>query len=276
VADILDFPSSSGIPNVYWVEDGPQRGSVEDCAFGIGWQELDELFKFYLGQFTVVTGLPSSGKSTFMFNAVIKLAREKGIRSFLYVPENEGYLKNKLRKLWTGDSESFRYFCSAQCMFLSSYVDANEPPHTMQWVLERAALAVVRHKIELVVIDPWNELDRARKRDELMTDYIGRCLMDIKDFVRTMDVMVVVVAHPTKAVNEGNRVPNLSDIEGSANWWNKCDNGLILHRPDLTKHAVRIISAKVREFGAGRIGEAYFNVDPKTGIFTPQYGAVST
>ena len=85
--------------------------------------------------------------------------------------------------------------------------------------------------VEIVLIDPWNELDRARKRDELMTDYIGRCLMLIKDFCRTMNAIVVVVAHPTKGiVNTGGKVVSLADIEGSMNWYNKCDNGLIVVR----------------------------------------------
>jgi twinkle protein len=87
-------------------------------------------------------------------------------------------------------------------------------------------------------------------------------------------VIVIVVAHPTKAVNEnGGRVPNLSDIEGSMNWFNKCDNGLVVAR-DPTNNTSRVISAKVREIGAGSLGVCYFTVDPNTGKFTPQHGAV--
>jgi hypothetical protein len=90
---------------------------------------------------------------------------------------------------------------------------------------------VAHRNTEIVLIDPWNELDRARKRDEMMTDYIGRCLMLIKDFCRSVSAIVVVVAHPTKAiVNTGNKVVSLADIEGSMNWYNKCDNGLIVVR----------------------------------------------
>ena len=36
-----------------------------------------------------------------------------------------------------------------------------------------------------------------------------------------------------------------------------------------------MISAKVREIGAGRVGACHFDVDSQTGVFTPQYGAVT-
>ena len=117
--------------------------------------------------------------------------------------------------------------------------------------------------------------DHAKPRDMLMSDYIGECLMLVKQFCRSLNAIVIIVAHPTKAVNEGGgRIPTLADIEGSMNWFNKCDNGLIVVR-DTVRDSTRVISAKVREIGAGKRGVCHFDVDPQTGIFKPQYGAVS-
>jgi hypothetical protein len=77
-------------------------------------------------------------------------------------------------------------------------------------------------------------LERARpgaKRDMLMTDYIGECLMLIKQFCRSVSAIVVIVAHPNQGYrNEWRPVVSLADIEGSMNWYNKCDNGLIVVR----------------------------------------------
>jgi twinkle protein len=192
----------------------------------------------------------------------------------MYVPENEGHLFEKLRLIWPGSDESFSHFAANQC-FVQSAVPhfVHEPPHTLDWVLERAAEAVEDHKVEMVLIDPWNELDRAKPRDMLITDYIGECLRLVKQFCRTCNAVVIIVAHPTKAVNEnGGRVATLADIEGSMNWFNKCDNGLIVVR-DPERNASRVISMKVREIGAGKIGTCYFTVDPSTGRYKPQYGA---
>lgn len=261
-------------PGLYALADLPQRGSVAKQSFGAGWPELDEIIKFYLGQFIVVTGIGGHGKSTFLLNVLLKMALEKGVGSFMYVPENEGHLFEKLRLLWQGDDDSFSHFAAKQC-FVQSAVPhfVMEPPHTIEWVLERAADAVEGHKVEMVLIDPWNELDRAKPREMLVTDYIGECLRLVKQFCRTMNAVVIIVAHPTKAVNEnGGRTANLSDIEGSMNWFNKCDNGLIVVR-DPERNASKVLSAKVREIGAGRLGSCHFTVDPFTGIYKPQYGA---
>jgi twinkle protein len=273
MAEILDFPDQSVPMGLYSLADLPQRGSVAKQAFGVGWPELDAILKFYLGQFIVVTGIAGHGKSTLMLNLILRMALQKRVGSFLYVPENEGHLREKLRQIWTGNDKQFEHFSREQCTIQSAIPHAQyEPAHTIDWVLNKAAWAVEHRNAEIVLIDPWNELDRARKRDEMMTDYIGRCLMLIKDFCRTMNAIVVIVAHPTKAiVNTGNKVVSLADIEGSMNWYNKCDNGLIVVRE--AGNTAKVISAKVREIGAGKIGSCAFTVDPATGQFTPQYGS---
>lgn len=276
MSGVLDFPDLSVPAGLYTLADLPQRGSVAKQAFGAGWPELDEIFKFYLGQFLVVTGIAGHGKSTFVLNTLLKLALDRSVGSFMYVPENEGHLKEKLRQIWTGTDKAFEHFCRSQCTIQSAVPHQQyEPAHTIDWVLGKAEWAVAHRSAEVVLIDPWNELDRARKRDEMMTDYIGRCLMLIKDFCRTMNAIVIVVAHPTKAIaGNGGKVVSLADIEGSMNWFNKCDNGLIVVREPST-NAAKVISAKVREIGAGKLGSCHFTVDPRTGQFNPQYGSDS-
>lgn len=261
-------------PGLYQLADLPARESVAKRSFGVGWPELDEILKFYLGQLVVVSGVAGHGKSTFVLNALLKMALERGIKSFMYVPENEANLFEKLRLIWPGDERGFTHFAAKQCLVQSAVPHfVNEPPHTIEWVLDRAAQAVNDHKVEMVLIDPWNELDHARPSGMLMTDYIGGCLRLVKQFCRLYDAIVIIVAHPTKAVNEnGGRIATLADIEGSMNWFNKCDNGLIVVR-DPERPAARVISAKVREIGAGRTGSCHFTVDPNTGKFKPQYGA---
>ena len=97
--------------------------------------------------------------------------------------------------------------------------------------------------------------------------------MLVKQFCRAMKAVVVIVVHPTKAINQnGGKISGLADIEGSMNWFNKCDNGLIVVRKDST---AKVISAKVRETGAGKVGTCHFYVDPATGLYTPQVGSDS-
>jgi len=257
----------------YSLADLPQRGSIADDCIGTGWDELDEIWRLYPGQFNVVTGLAGSGKSTFLLNVICNLAEKHGTNSFLYVPENEGHIRQKLELIW-GVRRGFEEFCQSQCFVQSSTpVAYSDKPHTLSWVLDMAVKAIENDQCDLLLIDPWNEIERAKPKEMLMTDYIGQCLMYLKQFCRAYNVAVIMVAHPTKAGVEKGKIPSLADIESSMNWFNKCDNGLILHRPDHGS-SCQVISAKVREIGAGRRGVCHFMVDPENGQFTPQLGAV--
>lgn len=276
VIELASHRGRYGQAGYFSLADLPQRGSVAKQAFGAGWWELDQIFKFYLGQLVVVTGIAGHGKSTFLLNIILKIAREKGVKSFLYVPENEAYLRDKLSRIWGTSQDTFQHFCEHQCFIQSAIPEGDDrPAHTIDWVLNQAEIAVERDNVEIVMIDPWNELDRAKPREQLMTDYIGESLMLVKNFCRRRNVVVIMVAHPTKAVNEnGGRVAGLADIENSMNWFNKCDNGLIVVR-EPESNTARVISAKVREIGAGKLGQCYFSVDPETGSYTPHHGGVT-
>jgi twinkle protein len=261
-------------PGYYALADAPQRGSVDQIAKSTGWWELDQIWKLYPGQFNVVTGIAGHGKSTLLLNVVCNVAANHGMKSFLYVPENEAHIRDKLSLFW-GDRPGWEVFSNIQCFVQSAEITTfDQEPRTLDWILNKAVIAIEQDGVELILIDPWNEIERAKPRDMMMTDYIGQCLMMLKQFCRVYDVTVIMVAHPTKAgVSEG-KTPTLADIEGSMNWYNKCDNGLIVVR-DQERSTCRVISAKVREIGAGKRGVCFFQVEPETGIFTPEYGAVT-
>lgn len=274
MGDIITMPPRHDQPGYYALADFPQSRPVTEITKSTGWWELDQIFKVYPGQFVVVTGIPGHGKSTLLLNMICNLYAESGLKSFLYVPENEKHVREKLALIW-GDRQGWDAFANVGCYIQSSEVESYDAePKTLQWVLNQAIVAIKEDGVRLVLIDPWNELERAKPRDMQLTDYIGQCLMWLKRFCRMFGVTVILVAHPTKAgVSEG-KTPTLSDIEGSMNWYNKCDNGLIVQREG-EQSVTKVISAKVREIGAGKRGVCFFDVDPETGIFKPQYGAVS-
>ncbi len=189
----------------------------------------------------------------------------------MYVPENEINLIRKIDRMFNGKEKQFGQFASSRCFIQSSqYQHYGDEPRTIEWILDNAYQSWLKDKINHVLIDPWNELERAKAKDENLTDYIGRCLMRVKMFARETGCTMFMVAHPTKA-SVGREV-GLWDIEGSMHWMNKCDNGLIVKREKGSKEAI-VVSAKVREQPeAGQIGHCIFLVDPVTGIFHEQQG----
>jgi len=269
MAEVVNFEKP---PATYRsLADLPQAENIVNIRMSTGWPELDDKYQLYPGQLTVLTGLAGSGKSSFVFSLLINMARLSGIRSYLFVPENEQHLRDTLRGMWTGDEAGFQDFARHQ-VFIESAMPTHydSEPRDLRWVLDRAVRAIEEQQVSVVVIDPWNELEYSKPPQMLMTDYIREALMFFKAFCRAHDVAAIIVAHPTKAVTErGGRVPLLSDIEGSMSWYNKCDNGLIVDR-NFETNTARVISAKVRHRAAGKIGSVHFWVDPETGRFTPE------
>lgn len=266
-----------GQPGYYSLAELPQRPSIEALTLDSGWWEFDQIFRFYPGQFTVCTGIAGHGKSTFILNLLSNLALRHGLRSFLFVPENEQHLREKLRRIQGGTDGAFADFAKNYFFVQSAVLDRHDAqPCTLGWVLDQAVAAIEKDSVDVLLIDPWNELEHLRRKDQLMTDYIAESLMMLKAFSRAYSVAVVLIAHPTKGVFEKGkaRTPGLADIEGSMNWYNKCDNGLIVERSP-EGNTAKVISAKVRERGAGKRGVCHFYVDPETERFTPQVGAVT-
>lgn len=268
----IPFPRH-GIPGYYALADLPQGSPLSESVKSTGWRELDEVLKIYPGQFIVVTGNPGSGKSTFVFNLICNLCWTHGMKAWLYAPENELNLLQKIERIFGDkpDGARFGQFANMRCFVQSSnYIHYNDEPRDIEWILGNAFAAWEKDRINIVFIDPWNELERARQKDENLTDYIGRCLMRVKMFAKQTGCIMIMVAHPTKSAN--GRDVTLADIEGSMHWFNKCDNGLIV-KHNAGSPETTVISAKVREQPyAGRIGHCIFLVDPNTGIFNEQVG----
>jgi len=123
-----------------------------------------------------------------------------------------------------------------------------------------------------LIIDPYNFIDKASGK-ELETNYISSLLSDIKSFAYKRNVHVWVVAHPTKSSswNDSTSRPNLYDISGSANWYNKADMGVIVERKVLVvgddmiqESKIHLHIDKVRNKDAGKLGKVELVFDADT------------
>lgn len=214
---------------------------------GNGWMKL------FPGEFMVVTGIPSHGKSTWVLNMLWNVAQGYGWRAAIFSPEmpTVPYLRDKMRRIISGrshpDPEIDRMIEDNFVFIDNDPNDADEEDITLEWVIEKARDAVLRDGINALVIDPWNEIEHARRRDENMSEYIGRAIRQLKRFGRQYEVAIIVLAHPTKDVFDHGkaRTATLYDIEGSAHWFNKCDHGVVIERASAGDRATVHI-AKVR------------------------------
>ena len=110
----------------------------------------------------------------------------------------------------------------------------NDQRPTLDWFLECAETAVVRHGARIIQLDPWNRIEAMRQRDEREDEYVLRCLRALHVFAQDMDCHVQVLAHPAK-MDSGRRgqPPTLEDISGAKHWDNVVDQGFSIHRPQM-------------------------------------------
>lgn len=137
-----------------------------------------------------------------------------------------------------------------------------------------------RYGIQGLVVDPYNELDHHRPSEFSETEHVSRLLTKIKRFAQHYDCHVWFVAHPRtqRGLGAGGgtamlTAPSMYDISGSANFINKADNGIVVHRPFTAgqegrdPYAVQLLVRKVRNKLAGKIGDVVLRYDRATGCY---------
>lgn len=274
LVDCITTAKAYPIKGLYRPSDFPERGEVR--AYNIGVDPISDQIAIVPGTLTVVTGYANMGKSTLM-NAVIGHALmnhfpvcvasfETDVKPILLDGLRMAMMridKNELRRCDTSDVDEI---LERNLTIITQAVD-EDAEMDLDAFLEYARIAVTRDGARMIVLDPWNEVEHKRRRDENETDYISRSLRAIKRFAKQYDVAFWVVAHPSKPQHGVKTIPGLYDISGSANWANKADYGLTYHRPDFEQNFAHIVISKVRMGLPGRRDKVGVTFDFRTSEF---------
>lgn len=241
--------------------------------YSIGLPNADNYFKMELGQWSVVTGIPNSGKSDVMDQICCNMAIKYDMRCAMFAPESfpyEGHIKriaNKLNETNCNNEQLNQTKDFIQDHFFWVKIDLENL--TLKGILNAFRDLVFQKGINVCVIDPWNMLDHSAQRDH---SYIGRALSEITQFCQQTNTHLFLVAHPRKIESENGRYkkPTLYDISGSADFFNKAYNGLIVYRciGERTKFksdVVKIYIEKVKRKENGQLGDFDIAPDFKNG-----------
>lgn len=239
---------------------------------------LDPHFRVVPGTFVVVSGIPNHGKSSFVDQLVVNLGDRHGWRTAIFSPEHSparhvARLAEKVIRMPfdVGPSPrmSERHVHEAIGWLRErvKFVASKDAVPTLDWLLERFRHCAIRHGINAIVIDPWNEVESSRARDVTETEFIGQAIQKLKRFAIAHEVTVFCVVHPAKLKRDADGrepVPTLYDLAGSAHWRNKADAGLVIHR-DFDSERTEVWIRKIREQPAhGELGRVLLRFDPRT------------
>ena len=228
----------------------------------------DNFFKLALGEWSVVTGIPNSGKSDVVDQICCNLATQYGFRCVMFSPESfpyEGHIKriaNKLNEKNCTNEDLNNTKDFIQDHF--NWIKIDLENLTLEGILKAFRELVFQKGINICVIDPYNMLDHSAQRDY---SYVGRLLSQITQFCQQTKTHLFLVAHPRKIESiEGKyRKCNLYDISGSSEFFNKAYNGLVIHRvigqkSKYKSDVVKIYVEKVKRKENGQLGD--FDVAP--------------
>lgn len=244
-----------------------------------GYSSLDKLITFYGSQLTVVTGIPSHGKSNFMDQLMIKLAVEHDWRWGIFSPENatieihllrlceifigKSFLKDYDNRMTFDEMEAAMDFINDHVYFI---LPDNEE-YTLERILKATSELVLKYGIKGLIIDPWNTLEHQYGHDT-ETVYTAKVLNQLKYFARMYDIHIFLVAHPRKMTRKKDsklfEVPTLYDISGSANWFNIADNGIVIYRQfseNFSESYSIVYVQKVKHKFIGKTGFVKFDFD---------------
>lgn len=219
----------------------PKTLSPKNRCFG----NLKNIFSVMRGQLTVITGIPSHGKSNFADWYVLNLIKDYNLKGSWFSPEHspmELYQTNLISKVigknfWNQvdevprvskpEIEDYKNWADEK-VYLTDAMDGEFP--TWKWLFEKFKEQMYSFGIDIFVIDAFNKvlLPKGNRLDE-----ISKVLTKLTHFAQSNNVLIFLVAHPTKMQKkeDGNySVPTLYDVSGSADFRNMTHNGFTIYR----------------------------------------------
>lgn len=252
--------------------NGLQRAKIIDMP------EFDNQISWETSRLAVITGIPSHGKSEVLDFILVKLNLLYNWKVAFYSPENYPiqYHYAKIASKLSGQKfQKSDYFNDNQFDTYFDYIIDNyffiypENDCTIDSILLKAKYLIKKYGVKCIVIDPYNKLEHQRTNNQTETEYISKLLDKCSLFAKQFDILMFIVAHPTKMKRNNATLydkPSLYDISGSANWYNKVDYGLIIFR-NFTENYTEIITEKVKFKHLGQGGTTKWNYNVINGRF---------
>ncbi len=253
VSSVLDWEADFD----NYVVHGMHKGYIT------GYHSFDNIFSTYTGQYIVITGKPSSGKSDFVDQLCLCYNRMYGWKVAFASPENKpntihaGKLISKLCGFWVNRQE---YLIQSWYKTAKSYINEyfkfiDMERYDLDAVLYKARELVFRFGIKVLVIDPYNKIRLTGKFQDT-NEYTNQYLLKIHEFCVKYDVLVFLVAHPVKPSGDERRTyePDFYSIKGGGEFYDMSPAGLLVHR-DYDNDVVKIKVLKVKFSHLGQNNE---------------------
>jgi len=248
------------------------------------YREFSNYFSVMKGEITLFSGLPGDGKSQFIRQLAVILAKSYGWKFAFYAPEDfpvdmfyddiiHIYMAKSPYKGHENQMSPEEYqqgigFVRSHffCIYPVPDKEGKIPLPTNEWINKRISFLKLKHGVNCYVKDPWNKIyhDIGHREDQ----YLALELSKEKFFAAQYD-LAWYVAHPHKMHkdNDGKYPkPGPYDLSGGAMWYNQIDNMVVVYRPnkhqDKTDKMVEVETVKIKKQKlVGKLGQCDFWYD---------------
>ena len=257
----------------FWL-NGFQRGMTMDLP------DFDKNFSLALKQYTLVTGVPQSGKSEFLDQLLIKVNLKYGHKIGFCSPENEPFTFHHdkiFQKLYGKRPEGLEEIRSDNVRDIKNHITDNfhhvqfDKRYWLQDVLAKFTELVRRKGVRLFVLDPYNKVKLKGGSNEVVK-YTEEYHILLDEFVKKNDCHLFLVAHPSKmTLQEGSNkthvMPTAYNIKGGSEHNDMSYNVLGINRIYESK-LVHVKTLKVKFRHLGEINQdAFFSFNTVNGRY---------
>ena len=220
----------------------------------------------------------NSGKSAFLNFIAERLNMRYGWKFAFFSPESMpiSYHGSTLIELLVGKKFSAATMPYNEYVQAKQYLEKNfffiypKDDYRLDAILDKAKILVRKKGIKALVIDPYNRLENEQSSKISETQYVSVVLDKLTSFAQQNDIIIFLMAHPTKMpknLDGKYEVPTLYNISGSANFYNKADFGITVHR-DFAGGFTEVHIQKVKFRHLGDKGVATFKYNLNNGRYS--------
>jgi len=229
--------------------------------------DLDNHWTWLKGEINLFGGIMNHGKSTFVYQIALIKSIKDGTKWGVFSPEQNPptYFYDDLIHTYIGlntnkrfnnqmSEEQYRQGMNFVKEYFYYIYPENDNP-TPEYINNCFKALINKHGISGCITDPFNQLEndwgKTGRDDRYLSDYLNK----EKRFALDNNIYKIIVAHPkgnlTKQTNGNYEPPNVFDFAGGAMWGNKCDNIIVIHRPEYTTNKndtnVDVIVQKIKK-----------------------------
>lgn len=247
----------------YWsdIDDFWINGMPKGMLTGLS--HFDNIFSAEFGQYTLITGVPQSGKSEWLDEIVVRYNLKNNTKVGYVSIENEPFVfhYDKIARKIFGRKINPNDINTEELTEVKEYISNNiyhvhfKKRYLLEEVLQKFRELVKRKGVRILVIDPFNKV-KLKNHIQNITDFTNEYHTQLDAFVKETNSHLFLVAHPTKTVQaEGSddsfKMPNAYDIKGGGEHYDMSYNIIGVNRV----YEQKIVHIKTLKVKFAHLGE---------------------